>query len=63
MEVQARLTAGDEAIWKELSDTFERAVIRAALRVTGGRRIEAAQKLGLGRNTVTRKIKELGIDE
>lgn len=63
VEVQARLTAGDEAIWKELSDTFERAVIRAALRVTGGRRIEAAQKLGLGRNTVTRKIKDLGIDE
>ena len=30
---------------------------------TRGRRIEAAQRLGIGRNTVTRKIKDLGLDD
>ena len=60
--VEARLTAGDTAIWQPLLDEFERAVIRTALAVTHGRRIDAAQKLGLGRNTITRKIQELGID-
>lgn len=60
--VEARLTAGDTAIWQPLIDEFERAVIRTALAVTHGRRIDAAQKLGLGRNTITRKIQELGID-
>ena len=60
--VEARLTAGDTAIWQPLIDEFERAVIRTALAVTPGRRIDAAQKLGLGRNTITRKIQELGID-
>ena len=60
--VEARLTAGDTGIWQPLIDEFERAVIRTALSVTHGRRIDAAQKLGLGRNTITRKIQELGID-
>ena len=34
-----------------------------ALAHTGGRRIEASQLLGMGRNTLTRKIQELGLDE
>jgi two-component system nitrogen regulation response regulator GlnG len=38
-------------------------MIRTALSITKGRRIEAAQKLGIGRNTITRKIQELGLDE
>jgi two-component system nitrogen regulation response regulator GlnG len=38
-------------------------MIQAALFTTRGRRIEAAQKLGIGRNTITRKIQELGIEE
>jgi len=44
--------------------TFEQveALITRALAHTGGRRIEAAQLLGLGRNTLTRKIQELGLD-
>jgi two-component system, NtrC family, nitrogen regulation response regulator GlnG len=46
-----------------LSADFERTVIRTALRHTRGRRIEAAQRLGIGRNTITRKIQELEIDE
>ena len=41
----------------------ERHSIRRALVATGGRRIEAAQLLGIGRNTITRKIQELGIDD
>jgi two-component system, NtrC family, nitrogen regulation response regulator GlnG len=46
-----------------LNREFERAVIGRALAATGGRRIEAAQLLGIGRNTITRKIQELGIDD
>ncbi|HSN32228.1 MAG TPA: helix-turn-helix domain-containing protein, partial [Ideonella sp.] len=38
-------------------------LIHTALAVTRGRRIEAALKLGIGRNTITRKIQELGLDE
>ncbi|RTL36358.1 MAG: hypothetical protein EKK49_06585, partial [Rhodocyclaceae bacterium] len=38
-------------------------LIRRALAATGGRRIEAAQLLGIGRNTITRKIQELGLEE
>ncbi|WP_233244565.1 helix-turn-helix domain-containing protein, partial [Acidovorax sp. HMWF029] len=36
--------------------------IRTALVATHGRRMEAAQRLGIGRNTITRKIQELGLD-
>jgi two-component system nitrogen regulation response regulator GlnG len=46
-----------------LSREFESAVIRTALRHTRGRRIEAAQRLGIGRNTITRKIAELKLED
>lgn len=49
-------------LWSHLSDDFERTIILEALRRTKGRRMEAAQRLGLGRNTLTRKIKELGLE-
>ena len=42
---------------------FEARLIHTALDVTRGRRIEAALKLGIGRNTITRKIQELGLDD
>ena len=42
---------------------FEATVIGTALRLTHGRRSEAATKLGLGRNTITRKIQELRHEE
>ena len=42
---------------------FERTLIRAALAQTGGRRVEAAERLGWGRNTLTRKIAELRLTE
>jgi two-component system nitrogen regulation response regulator GlnG len=46
----------------KLTHAFERVLINRALAHTGGRRIEAAQALGIGRNTITRKIQELGLD-
>ncbi|MBB1077156.1 nitrogen regulation protein NR(I) [Rhodoferax sp. 4810] len=49
-------------VWDELSRRFESRLILAALASTRGRRIEAAQKLGIGRNTITRKIQELGLE-
>ena len=47
----------------QLSRDFERTLIQRALAASGGRRIEAAQLLGIGRNTITRKIQELGLGE
>lgn len=46
-----------------LTRVFEGTLIRRALIATGGRRIEAANLLGIGRNTITRKIQELGLDD
>ena len=62
-EALALLVAGRTDVWDVLSRRFETSLIQAALSTTRGRRIEAAQKLGIGRNTITRKIQELGIDE
>ncbi|NBO75893.1 MAG: nitrogen regulation protein NR(I), partial [Betaproteobacteria bacterium] len=50
-------------VWDALSRRFESQLIRTALEVTKGRRIEAAQKLGIGRNTITRKIQDLGLED
>ncbi len=54
---------GETAIMERLTPLFEKTLILRALRHTGGRRIEAATLLGLGRNTLTRKIQELGLEE
>jgi two-component system nitrogen regulation response regulator GlnG len=62
-EIDTRLNHGDSAIMDILVADFERTCIVKALAHTGGRRIEAANLLGLGRNTLTRKIQELGIDD
>jgi two-component system nitrogen regulation response regulator GlnG len=51
------------AVWETLTNALEATLIRRALAATGGRRIEAAQLLGIGRNTITRKIQELGLDD
>jgi len=61
-EVEALLARGESGVLEDLARRFERALIVKALAHTGGRRIEASQLLGLGRNTLTRKIQELGID-
>ena len=47
----------------KLTREFESAVIRTALRHTRGRRIDAALRLGIGRNTITRKIQELHLED
>ncbi|MCI1192283.1 nitrogen regulation protein NR(I) [Calidifontimicrobium sp. SYSU G02091] len=62
-EARAMLHAGAPEVWDALTRQFEARLIRTALEVTRGRRIEAAQKLGIGRNTITRKIQELGLDD
>ena len=56
------LATGRHDVWDELSRRFESRLILTALSNTRGRRIEAAQKLGIGRNTITRKIQELGLE-
>lgn len=62
-EAMALLLSGRLDVWDELSKRFERKLILTALDNTRGRRIEAAHKLGIGRNTITRKIQELGLEE
>jgi len=62
LEAGARLARGEAAILDELTQAYEKTLIEVALRHTGGRRIEAANLLGWGRNTLTRKIHELGMD-
>ena len=62
-EVRALLEAGQDDVWDTLTRRFEARMIEAALDVTRGRRIEAAQRLGIGRNTITRKIQELGLED
>lgn len=61
-EVDRLLSRGTGEVHNQLVQTFERILISRALAHTGGRRIEAALALGIGRNTITRKIAELGIE-
>jgi len=57
------LASGRHDVWDALTKRFESKLILTALANTRGRRIEAAQKLGIGRNTITRKIQELGLED
>jgi len=61
-EAELALNRGEHSIMPEMSRQFERALIVKALAHTGGRRIEASHLLGMGRNTLTRKIQELDIE-
>jgi len=61
-EARRLLAAGETDVWDVLTRRFEASLILTALDMTRGRRIEAAQKLGIGRNTITRKIQELNLD-
>lgn len=58
-----QLSDGRQAILDEATAEFERTVIEVALAHTGGRRQDAARLLGWGRNTLTRKIKDLKLDD
>jgi two-component system nitrogen regulation response regulator GlnG len=62
-ETMSLLVAGRLDVWDVLTRRFEARLIQTALANTRGRRIEAAHKLGIGRNTITRKIQELGLEE
>ncbi|MCE9633677.1 MAG: nitrogen regulation protein NR(I) [Methylophilales bacterium] len=62
-ELATMLGRNDPNILETLTHQFERTLISKTLAHTGGRRIEASQLLGMGRNTLTRKVQELGIDE
>jgi len=57
-----QLADGRDNLLDEALPAFERIMIESALGKTGGRRQDAARLLGWGRNTLTRKIKELGMD-
>ena len=57
------LQSGRNDVWDALTKRFESRLILTALANTRGRRIEAAHKLGIGRNTITRKIQELGLED
>jgi two-component system nitrogen regulation response regulator GlnG len=64
LELQAArmLSDGQVEVMDVLGRQFESALIRTALKHTHGRKNDAAIRLGIGRNTITRKIAELGID-
>ncbi len=59
--VEQKLARGDCGIFDDVNPSFERILIEAALKASGGRKQDAARRLGWGRNTLTRKLKELGI--
>ena len=60
--ISHKLNAGEENILAEAGPEFERTVLQQALQFTHGHKQEAAKRLGWGRNTLTRKLKELDIE-
>jgi two-component system nitrogen regulation response regulator GlnG len=61
-EAASLLAAGQPEVMDALGRQFESILIKTALKHTHGRKNDAAIRLGIGRNTITRKIHELGID-
>jgi two-component system nitrogen regulation response regulator GlnG len=61
-QAASMLVGGQQEVMAVLGRQFESALIRTALKHTHGRKNDAAVRLGIGRNTITRKIAELGID-
>ena len=59
---EQRLASGEDNLLDNALPAFERVMITAALSHSGGRRQDAAKLLGWGRNTLTRKIQELGME-
>jgi two-component system nitrogen regulation response regulator GlnG len=58
-EIQQRLVSGETRILDDLTPEFERLALEVALQQTAGRKKEAADLLGWGRNTLTRKLKDI----
>jgi len=61
-ELSHALARGEQGVGERLLREFKRTLILRSLAHTGGHRLEAAQWLGWGRNTLTRKIQELGLE-
>jgi two-component system nitrogen regulation response regulator GlnG len=61
-DASMRLSRSDPEVWSALTRQFERTLLQSSLEVCRGRRVEAAARLGMGRNTITRKLRELGMD-
>jgi two-component system, NtrC family, nitrogen regulation response regulator GlnG len=61
-DAEERLVQSQSSVWTNMTQEFEKAILQAALKVCRGRRVEAASRLGMGRNTITRKLRELGMD-
>ncbi len=59
--LKQKLDNGEENIIKEAGELFERTLLQEALKKTNGRKQDAARIIGWGRNTITRKIKDLGL--
>ena len=57
------LANGQTNLLEEVGPEFERTLINVALNKTKGKKKEAASLLGWGRNTLSRKIKELGLED
>ena len=62
LDANVRLSRSEPEVWTVLTRQFERALLQSSLDVCRGRRVEAAARLGMGRNTITRKLRELGMD-
>lgn len=60
-DIDQRLARGDSNIFHDMNNEFERILIQETLKHTGGRKQDAAKRLGWGRNTLTRKLKELNL--
>jgi two-component system nitrogen regulation response regulator GlnG len=61
--VELHLQRGEDDLLQDLTPRFEKLLITTALRHTGGRKQDAAKRLGWGRNTLTRKIQDLKLDD
>jgi len=61
--IEQQLVRGEHNILQTIGTQFERLMLQTALQFTGGHKQEAAKRLGWGRNTLTRKLKELGMDK
>lgn len=62
-DARYRLERGEPAVMATLTRQFERVLLKTALDACRGRRVEAATRLGIGRNTITRKLRELGLED
>jgi two-component system nitrogen regulation response regulator GlnG len=60
--VEFNLMEGETELLNNAVPRFEAIMIEAALKCSGGRRQDAAKLLGWGRNTLTRKIRSLGLE-